>query len=66
MDEVTRQLTEAIVKLGEVLHPVLEAAGGYRAKALELGFAPEVADLMAAEYHSALLARIAQGLMDGA
>lgn len=51
-------MAAAIATLGETMAPILEAAAGYRKQALEMGFPEEVAGLMAAEYHSALLGRV--------
>lgn len=51
-------LAAALVTVGEMMQPIIEAASGYRAQVIAAGFAPAAADLMAGEYHSALIALV--------
>jgi hypothetical protein len=62
----TAQMAQAIATLGETMRPLLEASSGYRKQAIEMGFPEEVASLMAAEYHSALLGRVVAVWSNGA
>lgn len=51
-------MATAFVQVGELMRPILEASAGYRAQVIAAGFCVDAADMMAVEYHAALLALI--------
>jgi hypothetical protein len=58
-DDGGGELTGALMFLMEsVIHPILAATAGYRSELIEMGFATDVADDMAAEFHSMLMGRV--------
>ncbi len=53
------ELTGALMYLMEsVIHPILAATAGYRAELIDMGFAKDIADDMAAEFHALLMGRV--------
>ena len=53
------ELSGALMFLMEsVIHPILAATAGYRTELIEMGFAHDVADDMAAEFHGLLMGRV--------
>lgn len=45
------ELANAMAQLGAIMAPILEAAAGYRAAAMAMGFDDASAGQMAAQYH---------------
>lgn len=55
------ELSGALMFLMEsVIHPILAATAGYRSELIDMGFAQDVADDMAAEFHGLLMGRVEQ------
>lgn len=60
-DDGGAELTGALMFLMEtVIHPILAATAGYRSELIDMGFAKDVADDMAAEFHTLLMGRVQQ------
>ena len=59
---MTAALAEALLKMSEVLAPVMEAVDGYRAEAERRGYSPTAAEAMALEFHGLVLAQMMSGV----
>lgn len=60
-DNTARQMSAALIEIGERMAQVVEATEGYRKQCEERGFSPTAAEQMALSYHHLLLARIVAG-----
>lgn len=58
LSKAVSDMAAAFVQVGEFMKPILEASAGYRAQVIAAGFCVDAADMMAVEYHAALLAMI--------